>query len=718
MLSDKLHNRSLCGALFLFLVSTAAVWGDVNGADPRLTGAPGDGNCTQCHSGTQVNAGGGSVKIILPGDATYTPGVNQHIKVQVSDSAQRRWGFELSARVDSNPTSGQAGALASTDSFTQVLCDNGRRAPCANSSVIQFITHTNAGTHIGTSASYTFEFDWTPPATDVGPVTLYAAGNAANGNNANSGDHIYTASTTLTAAVQVPKPSISSANGVTVVGSRIAGAAPATWLAINGTNLANSSRTWTLDEVSAGSLPTSLDGVSVQINGNAAFVQSISPTKLIVLSPSDSTVGPVNVVVTNNGIAGDASIAAMAAMSPSLFVTSDGKYLISSHGGNPLASRLDNVPSAALPDPTAALPGETIAFYGTGFGPADPAIVDGQLQQSPANIATSPLTVTVGGSTATVVYAGLATGFAAVFQLEIAVPVTVSNGDQEVVVSFNDQTYTSKIQITGARPKPTINSTNGVTITGSQAAGAAPQTWITINGANLANSTRSWTTDEVASGQLPISLDGVSVQINGADAFVQSVSPAAVVVLSPNDATVGPVNVAVTNNGLLSDSASVTMAGVAPALFTADGKYLVTSHGDSALADRIDNFPSTAAKLPAPVAAQPGEAISFYGTGFGVTDPALADGQLQKDPANLTTPITITVGVATVNADFAGLVPGMAGIYQFKVTIPTDTADGDQQVTIQMNDLSTQKSDKCCFVQVKAATASPVVDASVAKKRR
>jgi len=57
----------------LFLLA-AALHADVGGADPRLTGAPGDNAaaCTSCHTGTPLNGGSGSVKIILPGDAVYT----------------------------------------------------------------------------------------------------------------------------------------------------------------------------------------------------------------------------------------------------------------------------------------------------------------------------------------------------------------------------------------------------------------------------------------------------------------------------------------------------------------------------------------------------------------------------------------------------------------------------------------------------------------------
>jgi uncharacterized protein (TIGR03118 family) len=49
----------------------------------------------------------------------------------------------------------------------------------------------------------TFQFEWLPPATDQGSVTLYVAANAANGNGTNTGDRIYTTKLTLLPAVPV-----------------------------------------------------------------------------------------------------------------------------------------------------------------------------------------------------------------------------------------------------------------------------------------------------------------------------------------------------------------------------------------------------------------------------------------------------------------------------------------------------------------------------------
>jgi hypothetical protein len=70
------------------------------------------------------------------------------------------------------------------------------------------------------------------------------------------------------------------------------------WVTIFGTRLANGTQNW-----SAGGLPVSLGGVSVTIGGKAASIEYVSPTQINVLAPFDSTVGPVSVVVNNNGVA-------------------------------------------------------------------------------------------------------------------------------------------------------------------------------------------------------------------------------------------------------------------------------------------------------------------------------------------------------------------------------------------------------------------------------
>src|ERR1039457_4385686 len=94
------------------------------GPPPRVTGAAGDNSraCTLCHAGSALNSGSGSVRILLQSGAVYIPGVKQRVAVQVSDPVQQRWGFELTARLNSDLANGQAGDFTPVDNLTQVIC--------------------------------------------------------------------------------------------------------------------------------------------------------------------------------------------------------------------------------------------------------------------------------------------------------------------------------------------------------------------------------------------------------------------------------------------------------------------------------------------------------------------------------------------------------------------------------------------------------------------
>jgi len=78
----------------------------------------------------------------------------------------------------------------------------------------------------------------------------------------------------------------------------------------------NPGRTWRADEIVGGRLPTALDGVSVTINGKAAYVYYISPAQINVQAPTDGATGAVNVVVTNNGSVSAPATAELLAFAP------------------------------------------------------------------------------------------------------------------------------------------------------------------------------------------------------------------------------------------------------------------------------------------------------------------------------------------------------------------------------------------------------------------
>jgi uncharacterized protein (TIGR03118 family) len=187
------------------LVLTAAMaMARSNGPGGRFTNAPGDSVCTQCHTGTALNGGPGAVKILYPGGATYQPGATYRMKVEVKDPDQQRWGFQFTARLASNPAVANAGDLKSINDDTRVICQDNTSKPCGEANQIQLIMHTAAGTKPGRTGGGDFEFDWTAPPAGAGQVAFYVAGNAANGNGNNQGDHIYTSSMTLDEAPTKP----------------------------------------------------------------------------------------------------------------------------------------------------------------------------------------------------------------------------------------------------------------------------------------------------------------------------------------------------------------------------------------------------------------------------------------------------------------------------------------------------------------------------------
>ena len=75
-----------------------------------------------------------------------------------------------------------------------------------------------------------------------------------------------------------------------------------------------------------------------------------------------------------------------------------------------------------------------------------------------------------------------------------------------------------------------------------------------------------------------------------------------------------------------------------------------------------------------------GDVVVMYCLGLGVVSPSVADGAAApaNPPASVVNPVTVTVGNQTANVQFAGLTPGLAGLYQINFQVPQGTPAGDQ----------------------------------------
>lgn len=188
--------------------------------DARVTGYPfpGENSCAQsnCHGdGMGANKGMGNIAISIHGQPasaySYSPGETVPVRVTISEpsSLQQRFGFQITSRTPDGCT--QAGMFSMAgDPNLLFFLDSEATAPC-QPEPIQFVTHGLAATREPPSMQpVTFELNWTAPSTDIGPIVIAAAGNAANGDTKKTGDNIYTTGVTIELASVEPTHEIGS----------------------------------------------------------------------------------------------------------------------------------------------------------------------------------------------------------------------------------------------------------------------------------------------------------------------------------------------------------------------------------------------------------------------------------------------------------------------------------------------------------------------------
>jgi hypothetical protein len=152
-----------------------------DGPPAQVTGGFGGDSCIACHSGNTLNDGVG--RLTLEGfPERYTPGATYELELTLSRTpAIAAAGFQLAVRRDDST---QAGTL-------QVPAEDPARIALLDERGVQYAHHQLAKPAAPPAETVRWKLSWTAPE-EAGKILVHAAAVAGNGDESQTGDHVYT----------------------------------------------------------------------------------------------------------------------------------------------------------------------------------------------------------------------------------------------------------------------------------------------------------------------------------------------------------------------------------------------------------------------------------------------------------------------------------------------------------------------------------------------
>jgi len=248
---------------------------------------------------------------------------------------------------------------------------------------------------------------------------------------------------------------------------------------------------------------------------------------------------------------------------------------------------------------------------------------------------------------------------------QLAVENNVSNSNSGFVTQFS-------LNITGTTLNPPVIRSTTVTNAANvlNSGSIAPGELISVYGLGLGPQTGM----SAPSGNLPTSLGGSLVTINGTPAPIAYASLYRIDFQAPFGLAAGSnAMVQVAANNQTSAAVPVSVVAVAPALFTES----VSGVGQVMAVNQ--DLSLNSATSPAPK----GSMISLYVTGLGVTSPSLPAGTVPPNsPLSTVSGVTATIGGLPATVQFAGLAPGLPGLYQLNIQVPPLAVSGVEPLVV------------------------------------
>ena len=228
---------------------------------------------------------------------------------------------------------------------------------------------------------------------------------------------------------QPPQPSLSTV--VNAASFQPGAVAPGSLISIFGANLAQG----TAFSLPAG-FSTTLGGVTLLINGILTPLQFVGPNQINAQVPFEVSAGPATAELRLPAMPSAAIQFQIAPAAPGIFASGPNQAAIQNADGTM------NAPANPAPA------GSLIAVYLTGQGAVEPSVATGATAPgNPIARAAYPVTATVGGQPAGVVFAGLSPGSVGLFQVNLRLPL-IGSGSYPLEIAVNGITSnTQTLQI-------------------------------------------------------------------------------------------------------------------------------------------------------------------------------------------------------------------------------------------------------------------------------
>ncbi len=200
--------------------------------------------------------------------------------------------------------------------------------------------------------------------------------------------------------------------------------------------------------------------------------------------------------------------------------------------------------------------------------------------------------------------------------------------------------------------------------------------------------------DRLIDGVVPTKVDGVCVLVGALPAPILVLTPTQIDFQVPQISTSGTVAVQVvtgcgTAQELRSDAVIVPVQSASPEFFY----FVHNANGQNPIAGMnyatgvfVGSQGLVAGSTFAP--AKPGDTLTLYATGLGVTNPAYAAGVLPDKEGPITGEASVSFGgvnLAAADVKYIGVSPSKPGVYEVRIHVPDATLDGNQPVKITVN---------------------------------